>query len=224
MLHGHNGGLDDLIPLGRLLGKDFEIVVPEAARGVYLGRELISHTWYGGWQLLRPESASFGDSLAQLEKFLYDVRARRLEDEAGPLVVIGYDQGAVLALTLTQVVPEQLGGVVAIAGALPELRGWTPPIAETGGVPILLVADPEDREVPETAIEETRQRLRAAGSPVAVEWMPGVRQLGEPVAAVVRGWFSREVLTDRATGQGSIAGMGLDSSNPAIPTTEEDGD
>src|SRR5258708_39179360 len=73
-LHGHEGGLDDLAPIARSLGSDLRIAAPEAARGVYRGIDLLSHTWYGGPDRLIPEPASPGGSPHQIEQVVYDLR------------------------------------------------------------------------------------------------------------------------------------------------------
>lgn len=189
VLHGGNSTLDQLVPLAQTLRTDLEIVAPSAARGVYVDRELVSYTWFGIQDPPYPEPASFGDSLYQLEQFVYDVRARQAEDDPPPYL-LGFDLGAVLALALTGVVPDYLSGVAAACGYMPIIPGWTPPIEQLEGLPILLVCDPgQDESLPRELIDQTAQQLARRGASLAVESLPGAASLGADLAVLIRSWL-----------------------------------
>ena len=76
-------------------------------------------SWYLGSDPSRPEAASFGDALAQLEIFVESVRQ--------PFVLAGDEQGAALALTLALYAPAGLVGVHAARAAAPSIDGWDAP-------------------------------------------------------------------------------------------------
>jgi predicted esterase len=192
VLHGRNSRLDQLFPLAQRLGPDLTIVAPEAARGVYVDRELVSYTWFGIQELPYPEPASFGDSLYQLEQFVYDVRARQLHEEPPPYV-LGYDLGAVLALTLTGVIPDFLSGVVAVCGYLPIIPGWTPPMERLEGLPVLLVSDPGDPSTPTELVAATAAQLRGRGADLTLESLRGAGKLGNELEDVLRSWFDAQL-------------------------------
>lgn len=78
-------------------------------------------SWYLGDDPGRPEAASFGDALAQVEAFV-----RRLDR---PFVLAGEGQGAALALALAAHEPAGLAGVFAPGAELPRIDGWTAPRA-----------------------------------------------------------------------------------------------
>ena len=200
-LHGANGGLDDLVPLARSLGPNLHVVAPEAARGVYTIRELVAHTWYGGWRIDRPEPASFGDSLAQLERFLYDVRERAGAKASGPPWLLGVDQGAVLALSLAAVVPDLIAGAMAIRGCLPTFSDPTLLEPVASALPILLVADPDDSALPPAEVEAIAKRFAALGATVATTWMAGARDLGPGVTDALRLWLGEGFATERSAGR-----------------------
>jgi predicted esterase len=180
-LHGRNGTLDDLVPLASSLGPAVGVFAPEAARGVYDGLELVSHTWFGLRADGEPEPASFGDSLFQLEQFVYDVVDRA--DGQGRLpFVLGYDYGAVLALAAATVIPDFLAGVMAVGGHLPTIPGWDSPVERADGLAVLLVGDAADRD--------SARRLRQRGAEVTTVEVDGAHLLGDEVAATLRQWLS----------------------------------
>jgi predicted esterase len=191
VLHGHNGGHDELLPLAQSLGSDLRIVAPAAARGVYHGLDVIGQTWYGG-PLVRPEAASFGDSLAQLERFLYDVRTRAGEGSAPPWL-LGVDQGAVLALSLAAILPDQLAGVMAIGGCLPVFSDPTLIDAVASTIPILIVGDPLAEVPPVGRVEATVARFMELGAQVSATWLDGAESLGPEVGDRLRSWLREHV-------------------------------
>lgn len=187
-LHGNGGGLDDLLPLARTLARGSHIIAPEAARGVYLGLEIIGRTWFGGTRQ-RPEPASFGDSLAQLERFMYDVRNRQNTPSPAPPWLLGYDQGAVLALSLGIIAPDLIGGVMAICGGLPTFSDPTLLDPIESDLPVLLIGDRANRASEEATIETTERRLAHLGNRVTVRWIEGAAQLGDPVTHELLNWL-----------------------------------
>ena len=189
-LHGANGGLDDLVPLARSLRPDARVVAPEAARGVYRIRDVVAHTWYGGWRAERPEPASFGDSLAQLERFVHDVRERAAEGEPALPWLLGYDQGAVLALSLAAIAPGLVRGVMAVGGCLPAFSDPHLLVPVPSDLPVLLVGDRGADAPPAAAVEATAARLADLGARVTTTWVDGAHALGPAVAEELRSWLA----------------------------------
>lgn len=120
----------------RSFGDSPEIVAPQAARpcnpfqsnlaaGGYAG-----FSWYLGDSPDRPEAASFGDALVQLDRLV-----RSLDR---PFVLAGEGQGAVLAVTLALHMPDLLAGVIAEGAAVPMIEGWQLPTVSMPGVDVVL--------------------------------------------------------------------------------------
>ena len=188
-LHGDQGDSEDLVPFARAIGPTARIVAPMAARGVYHGVTLMSRTWFGG-SLTRPEPASFGDSLAQLERFLVDVDDRRQSDKEDLPVLLGYDQGAVLALSAAKLFPDLVAGVIAIAGALPAFRDWGHDSAPALGLPILIVSDDASTREAGPCLRATANDLEEAGALVSVVAMAAARELGAELRHIVSDWYA----------------------------------
>ena len=86
------------------------------------------YSWFRRDAAGRPEPASFGDSLAQLESLAHELRTRG----GAPLWLLGSSEGATLALGAALAFPERLDAVVAQGGSWPEIPGWS----EGRGVPV----------------------------------------------------------------------------------------
>lgn len=188
-LHGNRGQLNDLVPLARSLGPDLHVVAPEAARGVYNFRQVIAHSWYGGWEPERPETVSFGDSLAQIERFIHDVRERDRGRNDDPPWLLGYEQGATLALAMALIAPDLIRGVIAISGGLPTFSDPTLLEPVAGNLPILLVGDAAKRADQEPKLTATADRLSQLGHRVTTDWVADAGKLGLPVTEAVCRWL-----------------------------------
>jgi hypothetical protein len=126
-----------------LFGRGPDIVAPQAARpcnpfqsNLRAAPRYAGFSWYLGENPSRPEAASFGDALAQLELVARDL--------GRPFLLAGSGQGAVLAVTLALFAPGGLAGVHARGAALPDLDGWPFPLAMLPAVELALVGlDPQ---------------------------------------------------------------------------------
>ncbi len=126
-LHARSGdAATGLAHARRAFGDGPDIVALQAARPcnpLQSNLRTVPHyagfTWYLGDHPSRPEAASFGDALAQLDAFVRDLTA--------PFVLAGQEQGAVLAVTLALHAPRGLAGVYACGGAIPAIDGWQLP-------------------------------------------------------------------------------------------------
>jgi phospholipase/carboxylesterase len=164
LLHDRDGGQDDLIPLGRSLGPEYRLVAPQAARGTHLGTMVTGQTWYGGSDLDKPEPASFGDSLAELERFVYDeLNRRHPSDETLPFL-IGVGEGAVMALSLSWVLPERVAGIVAIDGCFPAFRDFEPLTDASPRLPVLLIRRAGSTFPALTSLTATEEALSDRGA------------------------------------------------------------
>lgn len=198
-LHGYDGNADQVVPIAQQLGKNVRISAPEAARRNMRGRLYTGHSWFSG-PLDVPDSISFGDSLAQLERFVHDELAR-LEaaypdtDLPKPFI-LGYQQGASLALGAAGSFADLVSGVIAIGATVPSVRGWDPPLVPANGLPVLLVDEPGTAAQHEAGI----RRLQNWGARVSVEYVADANEFGVDAANRVRSWFdSLASMTDQKT-------------------------
>jgi len=189
VLHGYDGTSQDLISLARSAASKFTILAPQAARGVWDDLGASGYSWYGNQQIGLPEPASLGDSLLQLELFVYEALDRQTVDRHLPYL-LGYDQGAVVALTQSLVIPDLLAGVISICGYLPRIPGWDPPNMKLNELPILFVSDADGQEIPSDLEDWSIQQLRARGASVEITRLRRARDLGAGVVGAIRDWLA----------------------------------
>jgi phospholipase/carboxylesterase len=190
-LHGGDGNLDDLVPLARSLSPGLDVIAPQAPRRVHYVPST-AYTWFYAQEPQHPEPVTFGDSLYQLEQLVYEV-AEVGQEEAKPLYLLGYDQGALLALSLALVVPDYLSGVVAICGCLPELAVWPLPDRSLDGLGALVVSDPEDAGLPAHLVSQSANELSRRGGVPTMVAVSGARELGPVVSKVVGDWMREQI-------------------------------
>lgn len=175
-------------PHGRIIGL-------QSYKGVYVGRDIVGYTWYIG-PLAQPSPIYFGDGLAEIERFLWDEIDRQAPGPAELPVLIGLEQGAIMALAAAAAVPDLLSGVIAIDGFLPVVPGWTPPLAPLDGLPILLLGSA--RNIPPTADVLKGDVLAETLS----SWGGNVEQAENPAdtvpGEVMAEWIARQQVRTRS--------------------------
>jgi phospholipase/carboxylesterase len=103
--------------------------------------------------------------------------------EAPKPIVMGFSQGAILAMELVAAMPERLRGVIALSGALP--------VAKTGkkaeeAVPMLLTTGEHDTIIPPEATEAAAELLRTLGHAPEVYRFDGGHGIPRDVVARVQ--------------------------------------
>jgi predicted esterase len=142
-LHSDGADSSELLPLCAALHERFDVLAPQASRSrnPFLSsappddprwRAYAGFSWFRRDEAGRPEPASFGDSLWQVQQLVLEL----LERGAGPVVLVGYREGATLALGAARALPELLDGVVAIDGAAPEIPGWSERFPDPADLPV----------------------------------------------------------------------------------------
>lgn len=142
VLHGWGGRCEQLQPVANELFPGGQVFAAEAPREVHPYTSSPSTEdkgcyWFNMHAGRRADALRFTDSLWRLEDFLIDV-VRHRGEAAGPLYLLGEDQGADMALALAATAPEFLSGVIAIAPQVEAVPRWSPPETAPSGLPILV--------------------------------------------------------------------------------------
>lgn len=137
-LHNQNQFGKDVAEIGTAASPNGRVIALESYKGVFVGKEITGYTWFLG-PIERPSPIFFGDSLSEIERFLWDEVDRSGEESPKLPVLLGIGQGAIMAIATALAVPELVSGVIAIDAFLPKVPGWNPPLAPMNKLPILLV-------------------------------------------------------------------------------------
>jgi phospholipase/carboxylesterase len=199
-LHGNGGDSHQLQPLLRRLNLPLTAIAPQAPRTLnphgYLHGDR-GFAWYFAHSIGHPEAATFGDCLWQLEQFIYDIHER--EGGAGPLFLLGYDQGAVLAVTIAGLVPEYLCGVAVIAGYLPKIQGCPCSPRHMHALPLLFIHDPDSVESPAQLVRESAGLFAERAGSVELVEIAGAHQNPLSAADPLQSWFYRTLCEGSVT-------------------------
>ncbi|MFG1433090.1 alpha/beta fold hydrolase [Xanthobacter sp. V2C-8] len=133
-----------------------------AAEAPVPGLEGTGRQWFAASDFLGAEAgAAMEASAAALNAFLdAALAARRLPDSH--LALVGFSQGAMVALCAALLRPKPVAAVVCFGGALP-----TDVPAEVRARPqVLMIHGEDDPLVPFAAMSATKERLKGAGVPV----------------------------------------------------------
>ena len=193
LFHGVGSNAQDLVPLGRVLAAEFPaafIVSVDAPlpAGTGGGRQWFSVA--GITEENRPERVA-----SALPAFLQAVAHWQKEAGVGTdaVALIGFSQGAIMALESTRDRPAIAGRVVAIAGRFAQL-----PATPNEGTTLHLFHGKLDPVIPYGFTVEAAQHLVRLGADVTADVIPGIgHQVDDEIAELMierlRGYLPKRV-------------------------------
>ena len=190
IFHGVGSRAEDLRPLGQALA-------PHRPQAWFVSVRSPNASEFGaGWQWFSVQGVTEANRPARvaaaMPAFLQTVHAWQRETGAAAArtTLIGFSQGAIMALEATQQDQPVAGRVIAIAG-----RFAQPPHVAPAGTVLHLMHGEQDRVMPVGLAVDAERQLRALGARATLDLYPGlghgidarviegiVRLLGGPVA------------------------------------------
>lgn len=179
LVHGRGGSPEDMLSLGRLLGADgVKMRAPRAAGG----------TWYPLSFLapLADNEPGLSSGLLRLAEITAELEESGLARERQ--ILLGFSQGACLALEFVARNPGRFGGVVGLSGGLIGPLGSARDYAGSlAGTPVFLGSSDPDPYVPWDRVRETAVVLGGMGAVVDIRRYPGMgHTVNEEEMAVAR--------------------------------------
>ncbi len=139
----------------------------------YLAPQAEGNAWYPN-TFLAPRSANepfLGSALDSVDRLYREVRTGGLRPER--IMLLGFSQGACLALEYAARHPRLYGGVVALSGGLigsdGELAGYE---GDLGGSVVFLGCSDTDPFIPKERVSSSAEILRGLGAEVLVRLYP----------------------------------------------------
>ena len=162
LLHGGGANEGDLLGLVPYLDERLQVVSARAPNRIEAG----AYSWFrttftAGGPIVH--EGQEGDSRKALAAFIDEVIERHGADREG-VYLLGFSQGATLALSFALTVPDQVAGVMAVAGRL--LREVLPtlaPAARIAGLPLFVAHGIHDDVVPIGRARANREFLLGLG-------------------------------------------------------------
>jgi predicted esterase len=164
MLHGRGARAEDILTLvDQISQSGFAYLAPQAA----------GNTWYPN-RFLAPIASNepwLSSALAFVDSVVSQIGMAGISHER--ILLLGFSQGACLALEYAARNPKRYGGVVGLSGALIGPDGM--PRGSTGslaGTPIFLGCSDEDIHVPKERVQQAGEDLRRLGGSVTLRLYP----------------------------------------------------
>jgi len=181
LLHGTGGDENDLLPLGRLLTPDANLLSPRGkvsengmprffrrlAEGVFDVPDLVARTH---------ELDDFVESAANVYGF-----------DASRVVAVGFSNGANIAASLLLLRPGVLKAAVLFHAMVPLVPETRPDLT---GTRVFLGAGRQDPIAPPDETERLAALLREAGADVTLDWQPGSHGLTREEAQAAAEWLA----------------------------------
>lgn len=186
LVHGRGASARDILSLAGEFG----------VRGVaFLAPQAAGNTWYPN-RFIAPV-ASNEPYLSSALQLVAEGAARVAQAGLAPerLMLLGFSQGACLALEYAARHAQRYGGLVALSGAL--IENGDQPRTYTGsleGTPIFLGCSDEDPHIPAGRVQRSEEVLRALGGQVTLRLYPGLgHAVNQDEIDFVRGMMQRVV-------------------------------
>ena len=166
MVHGRGGNAADMLGLAELVAPTGTLCFAPQAAG---------HTWYphSFTEPVARNEPHLGSALSVLGDLVDRVAGAGLPSER--IALLGFSQGACLALEFVLRRRKRLGALIGLSGGLIGDAVATPPVAARpfDGMPVLLGCSERDPHIPLGRVRETEAVLRALGAEVATHIYPG---------------------------------------------------
>jgi predicted esterase len=165
-IHGRGGGAEDIIALGREISPpDVTMLAPQAA----------GNTWYP-YRFLEPTERN-EPYLSSALRIVTDLIAQVSEGGIPPerVALVGFSQGACLALEAAARNARRYAGVIGFSGGLIGPPGTSFDFAGSlDGTPVFLGCSDVDPHIPKERVEESAVALDRLGAAVDVRLYPGM--------------------------------------------------
>ncbi|CEJ87447.1 Phospholipase/Carboxylesterase [Hyphomicrobium sp. GJ21] len=166
LVHGRGASAESMLGLANAFAtSDIAYIAPQAPSG----------SWYP-YSFMAPFARNephFGHALTMLSDIVDDLGKQGLPAER--IALLGFSQGACLALEFAVRNARRYGGVAALSGALigPEGTTWDYP-GQLAGTPVFLGCSDVDSHIPLARVHESANVLRAHGGDVTEIIYPGI--------------------------------------------------
>jgi predicted esterase len=166
LLHGRGASARDMLTTEPLRREGFALMAPQAP--------IVAQGWWP-----RPFTAPLADNEPALSDALDTMRAALAEvgDHIAPdrVLLLGFSQGACLALEFAARNPRRYGGVVGWSGGLVGADGeFELRAGSLDGTPVLLGCSDADPYIPQGRLRATAEVLRELGAEVDLQVYPGL--------------------------------------------------
>jgi predicted esterase len=182
LLHGTGGDENDLLPLGPLLDPEAALLSP---RGNVLENGMPRF-----FRRIREGVFDRADVVRRAGELSGFVTEARQAYQLGPVIAVGFSNGANIAGAVLLLHPNVLAGAMLLSPMVPLEPDSIPDLS---GTPAWIAAGRADPLVPSEEVERLVDLLRRSGADVTLEWNPGGHGVPPTVVSAGRKWLAGQV-------------------------------
>lgn len=190
-MHGIGSNEQDLAPVYRAFAHQAVLAFPRSPLDHPPG-----YAWYRLIRIGVPDPASFEQAQQKLGQWLEALRATADYAER-PLILSGFSQGAIMALSYALLNPGEVDGVIAFSGYIPDIvtqslsaRPTDKPLPR-----FFLTQGRHDQLFPASRLEETADLLRGQGAQPAIVAHDSGHDIPPAAVEATRRWLSETFST-----------------------------
>ncbi len=182
LLHGTGGDENDLLPLGRMLDPNANLLSP---RGKVLENGMPRF-----FRRLAEGVLDVPDLIVQAQALTEFVAGAAAEYRFDParVTAAGFSNGANIAVGLLLLHPGVLKAAILLHPMVPLVPDAPPDLT---GTPVFIGAGRQDPLVAVAETERLAALLRSAGADVTIDWQPGGHALTREEAAAAQSWLEK---------------------------------
>lgn len=194
LLHGRGADGDDMIDIAL----NWQPIIPKAeflaAHAPFPCENLARGRQWFNVEDRSPDKifAGIRATAPLLDAFLDELLAKRRLDDSR-LALVGFSQGAMMALHIGLRREKQIAGVVAFSGALHGVEALAAEVHSRP--PVLLVHGEDDAVVPFSSLAQAKSALEGAGVPAKAVPRPGLGHFIDDEGVSLAGEFLSEILS-----------------------------
>lgn len=185
LLHGRGANEEDLLALHPYLDPRLLVVAVRAPFPFAYG----GWTWYDLQEIGYPDHSKFSDSYERLVRFIADFKAQYPVDPKR-LFLLGFSMGAVMAYAYALTRPEEVRGVIAHSGYVPENELQDFKRSGLNGTSYFVAHGTEDPVIPVSFARRARLLLEGTGAELSYKEYPIPHTMSEESIGDFSAWLT----------------------------------
>jgi len=189
LLHGRGANESDLLGLSQYLDERLFII---AARAPFAFPHGGGFTWYEIEEVGIPEPKMFAESYRKLDQFFHDVK-KHYPIEPSKIFIGGFSMGTVMAYAMALTKPQEVAGIVANSGYMPEGTALALQWDKVKGKPFFVAHGVYDPVIPVQFGRRAKELLQKASVDLTYREYEMGHQIGEESLNDLMQWLTKHI-------------------------------
>ena len=189
LVHGRGANEDDLLGLAEYFDERLFVLSARAPFQFQFGG---GFTWYDLEEVGRPDPAMFAESYQKLAAFFHEAKTGYGIDPKR-VFFCGFSMGTVMSYAMSLTLPDEVAGVLANSGYVPESAEIQLQWDKIKGKPYFVAHGKYDPVIPLVFAERAKDLLEKAGAQISYHEYDMAHQITEESLNDMMGWITRQL-------------------------------